>query len=179
MHTGKVKTTIFFLFAALVLTSCAGAPFLPGTPEEVTEEIKVVHDPYNGTWTVYTPFYYSGLANGWYSLMRAGGTRQNVNFYQVYVLNKLSESASFDRALDIDGNKLDISVVERKVGSSFGKDTFEEHVVVNLSREYLEAHRERPIQFKLYGKLKTSEVEIAPQMISGFLHAVDLALETK
>ena len=109
MDTEKIKTTIFFLLTALVLTSCAGAPFLPGNPEEVTAEIKVVHDRYNGTWTIYTPFYYSGLQNGWYSLMRAGGAGKNVNFYQVYVLNKLSESAFFDHALDIDGNKLDIA----------------------------------------------------------------------
>ena len=173
-----MKTTILVLLSAFLFASCVGAPFVPSTSEEVTAKIKVEHDPYDGTWTVYTPFYYGGVDEGWYSLMRAGGAGQKVNYYQVYVLNKLSKSAFFNRAIDIDGNKLDINVVERRVDSTFRKNMYEEHVVVNLTREYLEAHREKPIQFKLYGKLKTREVEIAPQMITGFLNAVDLELET-
>jgi len=79
----------------------------------------------------------------------------------------------YDSAWDTSGNKLDVSLIDRRVMSCRnGYCTYNEIVGVNITREYLERHATSGIKMKVSGKIKDSVCFIPAGYVKGFLSAV-------
>jgi hypothetical protein len=151
---------------------------VPDTPDKAKETIKIEHDPNAGTWKIYTPSYFGGVGKGYDFLVRGGGKGQTPEYFQIYVTTTTPDWYFLNSAIDIDGHSLSLTIRDRDV-LTFGSMIVHEDVAVNVTREYFEAHREKPIQINLYGKRGTIEVSVAPQVVNGFLQALDDHLATQ
>lgn len=81
--------------------------------------------------------------------------KDNITKYQIYIADYyLGEWRFYNSAFDSNGNKLDVVVIARDVGSCsrYSGCSHIEHIGINISKEYLEKNKDSGIHFKLNGK---------------------------
>jgi hypothetical protein len=94
--------------------------------------------------------------------------------YQIYVLDHYyGDWRFYQTAFDSNGSNLNVTQISRDVSSCnrYGCAK-EEHLAVNLSRDYLEKNKETGIRFKLSGKAGEEVFFIPSGYIKGFLTAI-------
>lgn len=95
---------------------------------------------------------------------------------QIYATSFYSgEWRFYGEAYDSDGSKLDFISIDKKVdscGSARGC-YYEEAVGLNVSRAYLEAHKETGIRYKVSGKVGEFTGFLPAAYVKGFLASVD------
>ncbi len=94
--------------------------------------------------------------------------------YQIYVIDYYHGAWRFyDTASDSKGNNLDIKLNSRDVSScDYFTCAHQEHLGINVSREYLEENQENGIVFSLKGKGREETFIIPSTYIKAFLSVV-------
>lgn len=184
------------LFALLfILVSCVGTQ-IPETPDEAKLKIRVEKNPNNDTWRIYTPSYPVGEGHTY--LIEGIIDGQEISDIKVYYsMAPLKGQGIFSLSFDlvVDDNDFKPLSFTREYKTKNNPATYTifhwEDLSINITREYLEKHREKPIQIKLYGNNKfvigyeagskrlVFEVNIPPQIVVGFLMAFDEHLATQ
>jgi hypothetical protein len=100
-----------------------------------------------------------------------------VLLYQLYIVAyyKSECSREYNQAMDTEGNPLNMEVLLRTVGNRTGHgstDYYEEHLIINLPREYLEAHQTNGIAFRISGPGGKEEIILPHYYIKAFLDTV-------
>ncbi|MEX5452132.1 hypothetical protein [Stutzerimonas stutzeri] len=91
---------------------------------------------------------------------------------QIYVMDYYSDEWRFyHSAWDSDGVKLDTTQISRDVGSCsrYSGCSHYEHLGLNVTRDYLEKHRQTGVRFKLSGKAGEEVFSIPAAHIDAFL----------
>lgn len=95
--------------------------------------------------------------------------------YQIYVADYyVGEWRFYTSANDSNGTRMDVTLIDRKVGSCsrYGGCSHFEHMALNVSREYLEAAVTTGISFQLSGKAGEQVFNVPPMHVAGFLASV-------
>jgi hypothetical protein len=94
--------------------------------------------------------------------------------FQIYVHSLAGDWRHFTSAYDSDGNSLDVTIISRDVGGCIGGGGVctHEHLGLNISKSYLEAHIENGLRFKIRGKSGEEIHTIIGSYIEGFLSAL-------
>jgi hypothetical protein len=107
--------------------------------------------------------------------LRAAKLDSGLITIQIYVSDYYEgEWRFYNSAWDSDGNRLNVTLISRKVGSCgrYGGCSHYEDVGINITREYLEARRASGIRFKLSGRGGDEIFALPGPYISAFLDAV-------
>lgn len=103
--------------------------------------------------------------------IRASKSDDGRVIYQIYVMDYYSGDWRFyDSAYDSNGNRLDTTLISRKVDSCdrYGC-SHEEHIGLNVTRTYLEENKEGGIRLKISGKAGEEVFSIPSGYIKAFL----------
>jgi hypothetical protein len=95
--------------------------------------------------------------------------------FQIYVMDFYSGQWRFyNSVLDSNGTKLDLTLISRDIGSCSrqAECTRYEHVGINITRAYLEKHRQSGIRFKLSGLAGEEVFSVPAAHINAFLEVV-------
>jgi hypothetical protein len=95
--------------------------------------------------------------------------------YQIYVrIFYVDNWRLYKTAYDSDGNRLDVTVIARNIESCGGHGcSREEHLGINIPREYLEKKQETGIRFQVSGKGGDEVFFIPGAYIKAFLSIVN------
>ena len=90
-----------------------------------------------------------------------------------------SEWNFFKKAYDDNGKLLDITLIDRKVGSCYGGGcTLYEHIAINFTKDELIKLQKTGFPFMLYGKYADGKYHfISGKYIKGYLEAVNSFLK--
>jgi len=97
------------------------------------------------------------------------------SIYQIYVADYyVDEWRFYTSANDINGNRMDFVQIARDVGScgSYTGCSKTEHLALNVTREYLEAHVASGIKFQVSGRAGSEVFSIPGVAIAGFLKVI-------
>lgn len=91
--------------------------------------------------------------------------------YQIYTYETYYNDWRFyNQAYDSDGKKLDFVPVTQKVGScGTARCSKDEHVAINVTKDYLIAHQDTGLSFKIFGKADEREWSLPGSYIKAFL----------
>jgi len=170
MKTIKISAVVALL--ALALAGCVTQPPRKTllTAEDTAAAVQVSRDDFKKV----THFTGTGIGDGSDEVLflRAWKADGMPTRYQVYVADFYrSEWRFYESAHDIDGNTLDVTLIDRKVGacSRYSGCSHHEHLAINISREYLEQRVPSGMSFQISGK-GGKEVFFVPGFhIAGFL----------
>ena len=111
-----------------------------------------------------------------YLFIRAWKYDNNPNIsYQIYVKDRYGDNwRYYEHAYDSDGSKIDTTLISRDVSScsQYGC-AFDEHIGLNVSKAYLESHKETGIRFKISGTGGEEIFFIPGTYIKAFLEVVE------
>jgi hypothetical protein len=166
-----MKPVCLILVGAL-LAGC-GTP-ITTTPQAASANTTITVDPYTKTTKAQGDWLGIGKAHGNVSVRSF--TIDGKTTYQIYLLHWRTYSQSWaflDRAYDIAGTKLDTMVIGREVPRQHSNPTIEEHIGINVSREYLESTPIEGRAIKVIGTHGEVPFTLPKWYIEGFLAAVD------
>lgn len=168
----KVAKLIVLGVATFALTACGTTrQKLDWTNANViSSQILVTKDNFKKQ-ILYVGPKYTEFSTGGYVLLRAWKDASNNSAYQIYVKDWYpGEWRFYDSAYDSKGNELDTISIDRKVDSCNKLGcSFEEHVGINVTRNYLMQNRLTGISFKLSGRAGEKVLYIPPAYIEAFV----------
>jgi hypothetical protein len=163
------------LFVAVLLISL-GCATVVSSPQQVNEATKVSLDPYDNYYSVSgMKLDLGGFPNITKVYMRGGFDKTGTNeFIQLYVFHWSQTGWNFfDQASDISGTPLDVHQLGRQVKSG---TVVEEHVAIDLPRDFLESRKNQGLNIRLLGSKGYLIVEIPSPYLTGFLEKYDSAI---
>ena len=97
--------------------------------------------------------------------------------YQAYILAyyKNDSFRDYNTGQDSKGNKLDLISLYKEVGNRTGYGStsyYEEHLIINFSRKYLEAHKNSGLNINIRGTNGEEQVFMPGYYIAAFLNTV-------
>lgn len=143
----------------------------------VSEDVLVTFDPFKGTTAYQGPVITNTADDGSDApevediALRAQQERDRPIRYYLTVTDYYDgDWRGFDQAYDLEGNKFHALSVRHKVNCSL-LCGYEESIEVELSRKYLDDHRQKGITMRLYGPSGQSSApfSIPPAYIEGFI----------
>jgi hypothetical protein len=171
--TIKFSRILSISVGALALAACIPmTPRLnPSDSQAVASAINIQHDNFKKTTNYTGPNAASDLLDAVF--IRAWKTDGAKMSYQIYVKDYYNgEWRFYNSAYDSDGNSLNTTVISRDVSScSRYGCSHEEHIGLNVTREYLEKKRDTGINFKVSGKAGEEIFYIPSGYIRAFLDA--------
>jgi hypothetical protein len=112
-----------------------------------------------------------------YINMRARRNRDNGKLsYQIYIKDNYSGDWRFyDTAYDLNGTRLKLVNIHKEIKyCSNDYCSLNEHIGLNVHREYLEKSIENGIEVKIYGQTGYAVFKLPGGYIEGFLDVVDI-----
>ena len=168
----KRRQSIATVVSVLILSACASylAPHTnPNDPQAVVRAISVKRDDFKKI-TNYTGPNAASFSDALF--IRAVKTDAGSMTYQIYVMHTYSgEWRFYNSTYDSKGTPLDTTLISRDVitcAGSYGC-THQEHLGLNVSREYLEQNQQLGIRFKVSGRAGEEVFFIPPAYIRAFL----------
>lgn len=160
-----------FVFLAGCVTQSASRA--PSSMEEVALAVRTSRDEFKKM----TRFTGPDIAVGTFDtlFLRAWKPDGQPTRYQIYVADYYDgEWRFYSSANDSNGTRMDVTLIDRKVGSCsrYGGCSHFEHLALNVSREYLEAAVTTGISFQLSGKAGEQVFNVPPMHVAGFLASV-------
>lgn len=174
MQFAKWNRVTSILAVAFVLAGCA-APRPPvnfNDPAQVSSRIQVQRDDFKKVTNFTGPSCAPNILDSVF--LRARKTDNGATSYQIYVRNYYSgEWRFYSSAYDSNGNRLDTIVISRDVSScsQYGC-SHEEHLGLNITRDYLEKNQTDGIRFKVSGKAGEAIFAIPGGYVQAFLAVV-------
>lgn len=170
MNTIKNAAAVALL--ALSLTGCVTQPPRKTllTAEDTAAAVQVSRDDFKKV----TRFDGTDIADGTTDILfiRAWKADGMPTKYQVYVADFYTgEWRFYESAYDSDGTNLDVTLIDRKVGSCsrYGSCSHHEHMGINVSREYLEKKSDSGMSFQISGRGGQAVFFVPGFHIKGFL----------
>jgi hypothetical protein len=163
-----------FLLISLLLPGCAT---VVSNPQQVADATQVKFDPYANSYSVSgMHLNLGGFPNITKIWMRGGFDRSGGNeFIQLYVFHWSQTGWNFfNQASDISGMPLNVRQLSRDVNSNA---TVEEHIAIDLPRDFLESRKNQGLNIRLLGSRGSLIVEVPSLYIMGFLEKYDSALK--
>lgn len=168
-----MKRRLLVVLFAVFLVGCATQRPLK-TAQDVKDAVTYEYDQYNKTTFIYSPTLmvgapYEGVK---YYLFYAisdkfKNTHLDSNYYSIKVSRYGREWKFLDSGYDINGNRMDVKVTDRKV------DHFVyEYLNIQVSKQYLLDNRQSGIDIKLNGGRGETRIRLSPHLIDGFLQAI-------
>ena len=162
---GEIMKKLVFAFILVLLSACVNM----NDPKAVGERIKTEHDDFAKV-THYTgpEIYGNGSI-----LLRAWKPDNGKMSYQIYAATHYhGQWHYYSTAFDSNGTKLDATQISRHVVMcSNGDCSYDEDVALNITREYLDAAKEKGLSFKIMGTGGEEVYAITPAYIQAFLSA--------
>ena len=159
---------LYGLIIYFLSIGCAGTGTLYETPDQVAQATKVREDPYTNTTWITSP-----SANCGDSLKKCYFRTAFINgkfaFYQLVVTVRIYSWLFLDTAYDIQGNKLDLVELDRRVLSG---GTIKEIVAVNLTDQYMVQAMTDGLNISIRGKRGQTIVKLSGFYILGYLQKV-------
>jgi hypothetical protein len=173
----KTNLIIASLAFSVTLTGCAiPEPVNWNDPNTVSTRTVINHDDFKKVTNYRGPDIASGFTALYTALfLRAWKNDKTGDVqYQIYDREWYSGDWRFyDTAYDSNGNKLDVTVIDRKVNEcERSKCYYHEDLGLNVSRDYLEKSRESGVKFKVSGKGGEAVEFLPPGYIQGFLSTI-------
>jgi len=177
----RLSVLVVFALAGL-LGSCSAAGILTGlgngdattsksqafsTAEEVYAHTIINHDPYKGATAVRSPLLDRSLAESHAMLLIAVESTSGARLIEFSVTDCGSNWRNLGRAGDREGNQFPVRV-SRRVENWSGTVVCIESVSVELSAEYLEAHRDTGLSIKVWGSAGERLAEFPACYVEGF-----------
>lgn len=157
---------------AITLSGCVTQPQRKtiATMEDAATAVRVSRDDFKKMTDYRGPDVAEGSSDTLF--IRAWKADGQPTRYQVYVADYYnSEWRFYTSAYDSDGTRLDVTLIDRQVGSCsrYGGCSHTEHMGINVSRDYLEQKAESGMRFQISGR-GGQEVFFVPGFhIKGFL----------
>lgn len=174
-----MKSAIVLLALLTSLSGCAKSINWQD-PQEISRHIAVGHDAFKNLDTFDGPNC-AGAPNEDIVLLRAWRIADKPTAFQLYVSDEYTYEIMrsgvgwrfYSLAHDSDGNQLPTVQISRNVNWC-GRYVcaYREDIAVTLTREYLEAKRDRGISIKVSGKGGEQIVAVPPAYIQAFLSSV-------
>jgi len=165
-----MKISIVLASAVLLIGGCvAPAPKVNwNDPQETVSRVKVVRDDFKKVTKYIGP---DSDKSSSAIFIRAWKYDTGIKQYQIYAKHHYYGDWRFYRsAYDRSGKRLKFKSISRDVGScSYGSCSFNEHMGISVTRQYLEAHKNTGIQFKVSGKTGEVIFQLPAGYIQGFL----------
>ena len=162
------------ILIALLLASCSFG-VNPNDTKAISSGIKVSHNNYKKLTIYSAPEFQTvhkyGMLQGWGFISLAAAKQQTTGqiVYAITLRDMLPGWLFLDEAYDIDGNKLQVNVLDRKVNCSSNVCLHTETLQIVVSRDYLEQHQQAGIKFQVSGKNGSEEYQIPSTYIKTFL----------
>ncbi len=159
---------IYFLLILFIFTAgCAGVRY--ETTDQVAEDTKIIKDPYTNTTWVNSPQVNCGDSIGDKCYFRTAFVNDKFGFYQLVIRIMNKGWLFIDTAYDIQGNKLDLKVIDRKV---LRGSVVQEIVGIRLDDPYIAQAVVNGINIKLIGKRGKTIIKLSGGFVFGYLQAV-------
>lgn len=159
----------------LILSGCAASPprLDLNNQQAVASAISVQHDDFKKVTQFKGPNAYPD-STGQLFIRAWKPDDTDTTIYQIYVMDfYYGDWRFYSSAYDSNGSLLDLKEISREIRSCRGgRCSFEEHVGLNVTREYLDKNQESGIRFKISGKGGEAVLYIPPGYVTGFLSAV-------
>ena len=166
-HLNYKQVLIYSLFIIFLLIGCAGVRY--ETTDQVAQATKVIKDPYTNTTWVNSPPVNCGDSIGDKCYFRTAFINEKFAFYQL-VLKIMNKGWLFlDTAYDIQGNRLDLKVLDRKVLSG---GVVREVVGIKLADPYMAQAVVNGMNIKVIGKRGQIIVKLSGGYVFGYLQKV-------
>lgn len=166
------------LTSLLLLGACSQIVRVdPNNALQVSEDVETTFDPFKGTTAYQGPLITNRAGDDSDApevediALRAQQERDKPIRYYLTVTDYYDgDWRGFDQAYDLEGNKFHALSVRHKVNCSL-LCGYEESIEVELSRKYLDDHRQKGITMRLYGPSGQSSApfSIPPAYIEGFI----------
>ena len=167
----------FFLMLLSLSILISGCATTVSSPQQVTDATKIKFDPYANSYSVSGMQLDTGsFPNITKIRMRGGFDKSGGNeFIQLYVFHWSQTGWKFfNQASDISGTSLNVRPLSRDVNSNA---TVEEHIAIDLPRDFLESRKNQGLNIRLLGNRGKLIIEIPSAYIIGFLEKYDSALK--
>lgn len=169
----NVLTIVVVCGISMIVTACASGPRVDfSDPQSIRSEIKVERDDFKKLTNFQGPNASGNILDN--VLLRAWKfDRTGTTSYQIYVADYYTREWRFyDSAYDSRGTRLDATLISRDVSSCsrYGCG-FQEHIGINVSRQYLEENKATGIRFKISGKAGEEIFYIPSAYVKAFLLA--------
>lgn len=163
------------IIVTLILCSCVTpAPRIDiNNPQEVASAISINHDNFKKLTNYKGPDASSNINDKLFIRARKNDSNDRVD-YQIYVMDYYyGDWRFYNSAYDSNGNRLDTIIISRDVVScdEYGC-SHEEHMGLNVTRDYLENNQNAGIRFKISGKAGEEIFFIPAGYIKAFLSVV-------
>lgn len=165
---------ILFIPLALIML-CNAITYADDTFEDCVKDIEIKHDDFKKQ----TKYLTDDIDDDVYIRAWKQDIDRSVT-YQIYITNKAGYGfRDFDEAYDANGYKFNIAFNHKSSYQSSGLfsgsyTVFVERIGLNITREYLEAHKESGIIFQIYGRYdEPVKYVIEPNCIKAFLSVVE------
>lgn len=165
----KCKHVLIYILPIIVLISvgCAGVRY--ETTDQVTEATKVIKDPYTNTTWINSPTVNCGDSIGDKCYFRTAFINDKFAFYQLVIKIMNKGWLFLDTAYDIQGNKLDLKVLDRKV---LRGSVVQEIIGIKLEDQYIAQAVVNGINIKLIGKRGRTIIKLSGGYVFGYLQKV-------
>jgi len=150
-----------------------------GDRADIKGDITVKYDNFKKVWKYVGPDKYEnkkGLFDSQRYFLRAfKSDKTNKTIYQIYVITTSGHWRYQDSAYDNDGNKLDVTVIDRKVGFCDHQlgCSLHEHVGINISEDYLRTYRTTNLKIEVSGSAGDNIIEIPATYTETFMDFVN------
>ena len=166
-HLSHKQLLIYSMFVIFLLTGCAGVRY--ETTDQVAQATKIIKDPYTNTTWVNSPPVNCGDSIGDKCYFRTAFINEKFAFYQL-VLKIMNKGWLFlDTAYDIQGNRLDLKVLDRKV---LRGGVVKEILAIKLSDPYMAQAVVNGVDIKVIGKRGQLIVKLSGGYVFGYLQKV-------
>lgn len=170
-----MKVKFFTLCTGLFLAACVSYVD-PNNGQDVASRVTVHHDNYK-KYTLYSgPVFKQSHRYGiteqiGYLALRAGKDAKGGITYAIDVANTHFQTTwrYLNEAYDIDGNKLAVTKGKNNVNCISGTCLFAEQLLIAVSRDYLEQHKNTGIKFQVSGSNGSANYEIPAAYVQAFL----------
>jgi len=159
---------IDILLIIFFLSGCTGVHY--ETTDQVAQATKIIKDPYTNTTWVNSPHINCGgsISNKCY--FRTAFINEKFAFYQLILITVNKNWQFLDTAYDIQGNKLDLIVIDRKVLRGTG--SVQEIVGIKLTDPYMAQAVINGINIKVIGKRGNVIIKLSGGYVFGYLQRV-------
>ncbi len=163
----------FLLAVVITLVGCAPLPKHDWTRPEYTVALVAVKSDDFKKMVEFTGPNCAPPSSSDSVFLRAWKSKEGAPNYQVCVRHTYAgDWKYFNSAWDSNGNRLDVTVISRNVGSCYGGAcTLNEHIGINVSQGYLDRAAMSPegMTFKIEGKAGQKIFSLPPAYVEGFL----------
>lgn len=167
------KIRVFCVLILLLVPLGCGPRF--ATSQDIYEATAVRHDPYDKyTWIRSPDFFCDGYLVSCHAFLRAAVKGGVPSFYQVYVSVGGKEFVLFNRALDINGGRLEFVEINRVDRSKYDSKNrlekkFEEEFAITLDADYMERARLLGLDIQARGERGRVTIKMPAYVVDGFM----------